>query len=344
VNRFKMSQIVTGIMVWIVLLSATLSVFARESIPDRWVTVRPTPIYMELPIQENKPDEWIPTRSIAVVRWDQVKTLTNGRTYRYVEFPALQSFTISLGWVETKDIQPLNATLRSNKKTNDELQIKVFSDFLNQAISDENARKDLQERFDVALQKEGEKIKSLTSGRTFPDLIRIVDDELREAFVLAQMAYAENRRLPPEKQRYEPYLTRANAWAKAGYYPEAMFDYFDGLEIIKRLPDIDGQPENAFLLYRKHIDEMTSTVRMALSQPFEVVAMGRGTSRAAGRHFSNGYTKFWEAESTKNIQLYREALQEFGSAISVEFYVPTYWYYRGLAYKRLGQGNRARYC
>ena len=322
------------------------SVFAKEPMPERWITVRPTPIYIALPLQENEPDGWIPGRCIAVVRWDQVRTLANGSTYRFVEFPTVEPFlAISLGWVEIKDIQPVNATLRSNKKANDELQIKTFSELLNKAISDENDRKDLQERFGAALQKERKKINSLTSGRTFPDLIRIVDDELREAFVLAQTAYVENRLLPPEKQRFEPYLTRAKAWAKAGYYPEAMFDYLDGLEIIKRLPVIDGQPENAFLLYRKHIDEMTSTVRTALSQPFAVVAMGRGASHTAGRHFSNGYTKFWDAESgNKDSKLYTEALFEFGNAISIEFYVPAYWYYRGLAYKRLGQQNQAIYC
>jgi len=298
---------------------------------------------MTLPNQVNNPDEWIPARSIAVVRWEQVRTLANGKTYRFVEFPGIQSYTIS-GWVDVKDIQPLIVTLQTNAKANDELQVKTFSEFLNRAISNENDRKDLQERFSSALENEREKIDALRSGRTFSDLIRIADDELREIFALAQTSYAENLLLSPRHQHYEPYFARAKAWAEAGYYPEAMFDYFDGLEIIKRLPAIEGHPESAFLLYQKHFNELTSTVRAALSQPFSVATMGRKTNHTAGQHFSRGYTQFWDAESNKNRQLYQQALQSFSNAISVEFYVPVYWYYRGLAYKRLGQKNQAIYC
>jgi tetratricopeptide (TPR) repeat protein len=183
----------------------------------------------------------------------------------------------------------------------------------------------------------------------FSDLIRIANDAQRSILEEAKEAYDENCKLPQDKQQYEPYFARARVWKEAGYYPEAMFDYLDGLEVIKRLKPIDGQPENAFLLYKKYFDETINTVRIALRQPFTVTQMGRKAIDTAGHHFSCGYTKFWEAENIKQNaqskrQLYKEALQEFGYAIAHEFYVPAYWYYRGFSYKRLGDQNKAIYC
>jgi tetratricopeptide (TPR) repeat protein len=239
--------------------------------------------------------------------------------------------------VNTDDITPLDITLKKDENTAITLQTQAFADILNKSISDENVRQEIMEKFNSEVQKEVKEINLLKSGRSFADLIRVSGEEERSILQQAQGSYEINAILPQEKQHYEPYFARARAWAEFGYYPEAMFDYLDGLQVIKRLKPISGQPENAFLLYEKYFKEMTKKVRIALNQPFNVTQMGRGTLHTAGRHFSLGYTAFWDG-------YYEEALKEFDNAIACEFYVPAYWYYRGLAYKRLCDTNKAIYC
>jgi hypothetical protein len=142
----------------------------------------------------------------------------------------------------------------------------------------------------------------------------------------------ENLKLSEESQVPEPYFARAEAYLKQGDYARAMTDYFDGLKRTQTKQPAGYQ----YIPYEKYFDKIKESIEKTLYQPVSVTTLGRNELDTAGRHFSSGYTAFWNYK-------YDEALREFDDSIAIVWRSPIYWYYRGLTYWKLGDKEKAAF-
>jgi tetratricopeptide (TPR) repeat protein len=142
----------------------------------------------------------------------------------------------------------------------------------------------------------------------------------------------DNEKFDENKRSPEPYFTRARFYTQNGEYANAMTNYLEGLRYVQNSFPSGYQ----YVPYEKYFKEIEDSVEKALVVPCSVTRLGRHEIDTAGRHFSQGYTHFWECKFT-------QALNDFNNAISIRGNVPIYWYYRGLTYWKLCNKKKATY-
>ena len=171
----------------------------------------------------------------------------------------------------------------------------------------------------------------------FPDGAEL--KKTAEEMVVVQSNKPENQRLP------EPYFTLAVAYRLEGNHAFALKNYLEGLKYVKN--EYERNP-HAYVLYEQYFQEVHRIVDETLRQPVSVVAMGRNEADTAGRHFSQGFNAFWEGEQESKKVIrdvhYRRALTNFTNAVKVNWKIPAYWYYVGLAHWRLGDKEGATFA
>ena len=113
--------------------------------------------------------------------------------------------------------------------------------------------------------------------------------------------------------------------SELGNHAEALQNYLEGLKYVKNRNEGD---EFSYILYDSYFQEIGKTVEIALKKPVSMGELGRDERATAGRHFSQGYSLFWDGE-------YEKALPYFDNAIAVVWQHPAYWYYRGLTHWKL---------
>jgi len=163
---------------------------------------------------------------------------------------------------------------------------------------------------------------------------RVLESEIEQAIKDNQNIDKDDQDIEEDKshQLPEPYFARAEAFLKQGDYGHAMLDYFDGLRRVQNKESKGYQ----YVLYEKYFDKLKESIEGTLYQPVSTVALGRDEIDTAGRHFSSGYTAFWNCQ-------YDGALKEFNNSIEIVWSCPIFWYYRGLTYWKLGDKEKAAF-
>ncbi|GHT18124.1 hypothetical protein FACS1894189_5460 [Planctomycetales bacterium] len=165
---------------------------------------------------------------------------------------------------------------------------------------------------------------------TIPEIIKLQGKpEVRKAWLEIQSAFEENQKLATDKRLPEPYFARATVLYSLGNYAEALSDYLSGLDSLKNQND-----KSAYTLYDQYFDDIRNTITESLTQPKSAIDLGPEKQRRTQYHYSNGYSNFWNGN-------YERALQHFDNAIQIDWRRPSYWYYRGLTYRRLGDERKA---
>lgn len=157
--------------------------------------------------------------------------------------------------------------------------------------------------------------------------------------------FSRNRELKEEERLPEPCFARAELFTQLDNPPKALLDYLEGMKYVKNANE--SGTAFTYILYEKYFPRIDDAVVRSLVQPISVASLGRNERETAEHHFSQGYSEFWNGESTENIRnqtdCYKKALRYFDNAITVNWQSPTYWYYRGLTYWRLGNKRNASF-
>lgn len=152
-----------------------------------------------------------------------------------------------------------------------------------------------------------------------PPLIAEQPVASQRAWELVRSAIEEDARLGTNS--HQPYLARAELWALAGGYDEAIADLLEATNRVRRRPVTNA--EQIELLRR--LEELLALRVQAPRPPY------RGDAMA---HFQRG----WQAYHDDRLD---EALRHFDRAVQIDPEDKVLWYYRALTHKRLGQDQAA---
>jgi hypothetical protein len=167
---------------------------------------------------------------------------------------------------------------------------------------------------------------------TIPEILKLNgQNDLITAYLDICKSIEENEKLAEDKRLPEPYFARAAVWQKLGNYGEALSDYLTALDCIRNQND-----ESAYALYNQYFNNIRETIKNSLTQPKSPMDLRSEEQQRSDNHYSRGYSAFWN-------QNYELALNHFNNAIQVDWKKSHYWYYRGLTYLRLGNGQKAMF-
>lgn len=154
-----------------------------------------------------------------------------------------------------------------------------------------------------------------------PALISLQPPEVQRAWREVQSAIAANLR--QSRPAPEPYFARAEIWSLVNNHDSAMRDYLEASRLsIERRESLESQAAYFNKLYEA-LDRLDSAPRPA------VIGSAKG-------HFGEGVHALWRNDL-------RTALMHFDDAVQLEPSDALNWYFRGLTYRRLGQGRRAQH-
>ena len=143
----------------------------------------------------------------------------------------------------------------------------------------------------------------------------------------------DNNRGNADKPNPGIYFIRGKVAACCFSYNDAISDYLEGFECIRR--DNTQNVADYVVFFddvRKTLKKYSERIK---DEPKVQDSVEKNDSAlAAQASFHYGYSAFWEGQ-------YGEAVILFTDAINRNNQAPIYWYYRALAWKRLGENDKA---
>jgi tetratricopeptide (TPR) repeat protein len=152
-----------------------------------------------------------------------------------------------------------------------------------------------------------------------PELIRKAGPGMMDAWRKVRKLIDENNTLANPLP--EPYLARAELWAKVGNHEEALADQLRAVELLYK-----GSP--SLLEQTRYLKRVQATLDKLKRMPRPYYPAD------ADKLYYRGRTAFYQCD-------YEAAVQEFTESIRLQPEEPLYWYYRALAYKKLGKTDEA---
>lgn len=181
--------------------------------------------------------------------------------------------------------------------------------------SDEKLQAKLQEEADKVI-KELEYLQ--THSLVEPKRQSLISDYLKKVSNKDEQAKVD-------KPNPEIYFIRGTVANVCCSYDDALLDYFEGFECLSRVKTKNPADYNIYF----------SEIRKALSNSAAISeSVEKNRKSAALVCFNYGYSAFWEGR-------YDESAILFTGAILDNDRDPIYWYYRALAWKRLGEVCKA---
>jgi hypothetical protein len=166
--------------------------------------------------------------------------------------------------------------------------------------------------------------KTATEG--MPEVVKLQSYAIRAAWLEIADAIQENSKL--EKPAPEPAFARGELWSLIGDHDSAFRDYLLATTLVV---NSGIEPADYSSYFRKLHDALRNYERQPRS-PLE----GGVPFFLATEHFSRGFHAFWKNDLSK-------AREEIDDAIQLDPKEPTYWYYRALTHKRLGNESGAKH-
>ena len=162
-----------------------------------------------------------------------------------------------------------------------------------------------------------------------PEVIRLQKNPaLKQAWEEIRAALKENESL--KQQLPEPYFARAEIWSAVNNYDAALRDYLTATRLARE----SGQDLASYSSYFEKLYEALDNWDRVPKAP--TTGVQNKYHFLAQDHFSQGFSDFWRNDL-------KSAVRRFDNAVQLYPQNPVYWYYRSVAFKRLGDERRAQH-